>query len=64
MISLNVEGMTCQGCVRSVKAALEKADPTAKVEVDLDTGKVDIDGVLAYDAAKAAIEASGFDVRA
>lgn len=63
MISLEVEGMTCQGCVRSVKTALEKADPSAKVAVDLESGHVEIDGALTFEAAKQAIEASGFDVR-
>lgn len=64
MLTLTVEGMTCMGCVRSVKTALEKVDPTAKIEIDLPTGKVEIDGALDFAAAKAAIEAGGFDVAA
>ena len=63
MITLTVEGMTCMGCVASVKSALEKADPTAKVEVDLDSGRVDIDGALGEAAARDVIEGSGFDVK-
>lgn len=63
MITLNVEGMTCMGCVASVETALKKADPAAKVTVDLPTGKVEIEGALGYDAAKNVIEATGFDVR-
>jgi copper chaperone len=63
MVSLEVEGMTCMGCVRSVEAALKKADPTAKVAIDLPSGKVDLDGALDFAAAKSVIEASGFDVK-
>ena len=63
MISLNVEGMTCMGCVKSVEGALKKLDPAAKVEIDLASGKVDVDGALSFEAAREAIEASGFDVR-
>ncbi len=63
MITLNVEGMTCMGCVASVETALKKADPSAKVAVDLPTGKVDVEGALSYEAAKDVIEATGFDVK-
>lgn len=63
MITMNVEGMTCMGCVASVKSALEKADPTAKVAVDLEAGRVELEGALSFEAAKSVIEASGFDVR-
>ncbi|TBW37228.1 heavy-metal-associated domain-containing protein [Siculibacillus lacustris] len=63
MLTLDVDGMTCMGCVRSVKAALEKADPSAKVEIDLASGRVEIEGAIAAPAARQAIEAAGFDVR-
>ncbi len=63
MISLNVEGMTCMGCVKSVETALKNADPDARVEIDLASGKVDVEGALDFAAAKDVIEASGFDVK-
>ena len=63
MISLDVEGMTCMGCVKSVETALKKADPSARVEIDLPSGKVDVEGALTFAAAKDVIEASGFDVK-
>jgi copper chaperone len=63
MITLDVEGMTCMGCVRSVRTALEKRDPAARIEIDLDSGRVEIDGAISPDEAKSAIEAAGFDVR-
>ncbi|MDK9698035.1 MAG: cation transporter [Siculibacillus sp.] len=63
MITLEVEGMTCSGCVASVETALKKADPAAKVAVDLPSGRVEVDGSLSYEAAKDVIEATGFDVK-
>jgi len=63
MITLTVEGMTCQGCVASVETALKKADPAAKVAIDLESERVDIDGALSFEAAKDVVEASGFDVK-
>lgn len=62
MITLKVEGMTCDGCVKSVERALKKADPSATVKIDLGAGRVDLDGALDRAAAKQAIEATGFDV--
>ena len=62
MITLKVEGMTCNGCVQSVERALKRVDPSASVKIDLDSGRVDLDGALDRAAAKQAIEATGFDV--
>lgn len=62
MITLKIEGMTCMGCVQSVTRALEKADPSATVKIDLESGRLDLDGVLDREAARAAVEAAGFDV--
>ena len=64
-ITLNVKGMTCMGCVRSVKNVLEPLPGVSNVEVILDTGKV----TLTFDPAKSdiktfkpAIEDAGYDV--
>jgi copper chaperone len=43
MITLNVTGMDCQGCVRAVEKAVKRVDPNAQVIVDLPTGLVSID---------------------
>jgi copper chaperone CopZ len=37
-----VSGMTCQGCVASVKEKLAKVDGVEAVEIDLDNGEVEI----------------------
>lgn len=59
---LNVKGMTCQHCVRTITAALQYLDPTARIEVDLDAGTVKVDGALARSDAQAAIETAGYTV--
>jgi copper chaperone len=64
-ITLDVKGMTCGGCVNSVKRAVGALDGVSLVEVSLDSGKVAVE----YDPArtqpeafKAAIRDAGFDV--
>lgn len=64
MITLTVEGMTCMGCVKSVKNAVARTDPAAKVEVDLAEGRVEIDSAVPRESLVAAIEAAGYDVAA
>ncbi len=38
MISLKIEGMTCNHCVMAVKNALESVPGTGNVKVDLEKG--------------------------
>ena len=66
-ITLTVKGMTCMGCVRSVKAVLEPMAGVAKVDITLDGGLV----AIAFDPAqvqaaqlKAAINDAGYEVAA
>jgi copper chaperone len=37
---MKVDGMTCQGCVNSVTKAIQRLDPGARVDVDLEHGRV------------------------
>ena len=62
MYQFKIDGMTCEGCVSSVKKAILKVDPKAKVEIRLETGIAQIDGAVNPEPVKAAIEAAGFDV--
>jgi copper chaperone len=62
MLTLKVEGMTCDGCVASVKRALSAAIPGAKVSVDLPSGEIKIDGSAEKGKAVAAIEDAGYTV--
>ena len=56
-----VNGMKCDGCASSVREALEKADASAKVEIDLDAGEVSIQGELGADDVRAAVEGAGYE---
>jgi copper chaperone len=37
---MQVNGMTCQGCVDAVRKTVQRLDPNAQVDVDLDHGRV------------------------
>lgn len=63
-MQLQVQGMTCAHCARSVTRAVQAVDPAASVDVDLASGEVTISGQIARDAAIRAIEAEGYVVQA
>jgi copper chaperone len=60
MVTLNVTGMTCDGCVRAVERIIKAQDPQASVTIDLASGKVEAATAAAPTALIAAIEAAGF----
>ncbi len=62
-MTLNVEGMSCQHCVANVKKAVEALDGVDSVEVDLEAGKVAVEGSADADAVKAAIAQAGYTVK-
>lgn len=64
-VTLTVKGMTCMGCVRSVKNVVEPLPGVSGVEITLDNGQV----VVNYDPAKtpleqikSAIDEAGYEV--
>jgi len=64
-VTLNVQGMTCQGCVGSVTRVLKATPGVASVNVQLDPGRAEV----GYDPARAsvadlkrAIEEAGYAV--
>ena len=66
-VSFNVEGMTCGGCVASVKRVLEALPGVSKVNVTLNPGGANVD----YDPARVkaealydAVRSAGYDVAA
>ncbi|MBI2311180.1 MAG: heavy-metal-associated domain-containing protein [Betaproteobacteria bacterium] len=64
-VTLNVKGMTCMGCVKSVKNVLEPIAGVAGVDVSLDKAQATIrfDPARAGKAKfKAAIEGAGYEV--
>ncbi|SDT91404.1 heavy-metal-associated domain-containing protein [Stappia sp. ES.058] len=64
MIELRIEGMACQGCATSVERAIVAADPAARTEIDLDSGRARIESALPKERLVAVVEAAGYDVPA
>jgi len=64
MYELQVEGMSCGGCVRSVTRTVQAIDRNAKVEVDLQSKKVRVDTSADLEAVKSAISDAGYPVTA
>lgn len=56
-----IQGMTCQGCVRSVTSAIQRIDPGLTVEVSLEEGIAKVRGQAGDAAVKEAVEGAGFD---
>ena len=64
MIELNVEGMTCNHCVKAVTRAVQEVDPGAEVSVDLQGGRVRVDGKGSADVLSRAISEAGYKASA
>ena len=61
---INVEGMTCGGCVKSVDSAVSQLQGVQSVDVDLEGNKASVTydaSALAVEAIVEAIEDAGFD---
>jgi copper chaperone len=59
---MQVDGMTCQGCVNSVTKSIQRLDPSADVSVDLTHGRVQISTVAQSLDVVQAITKAGFEV--
>ena len=59
---LFVTGMTCGGCTKAVTRAIQMQDAEAKVQVDLDSQKVEIDSKLSREALITIVTDAGFPV--
>jgi copper chaperone len=59
-MELMVKGMTCGGCVKAVTRALQGQDQGAVVNVDLPSGRVQVEGAISAAQARDAILAAGF----
>ena len=61
---INIDGMTCGGCVKSVDSALTRLNGVQSVDVDLEGNKAAVtydSSAVAVDAIVEAIEEAGFD---
>lgn len=61
-MELQVRGMTCDGCANAVRRSIGKVAPAARVEVQLQNGRVRVDGTEDIAGVTRAIEAAGFTV--
>nr|WP_289036906.1 copper chaperone CopZ [uncultured Allobacillus sp.] len=64
-ITLKVTGMTCGHCKQSVNDALSNLEGVESVEVNLDSGNVDVayeDSLVSKEQLIEAVEEQGYDV--
>lgn len=57
---LNVEGMTCEHCVKAVKGALERLPGVDRAEVDLAAGSATVEGAADVQVMLRAVEEEGY----
>ena len=62
MIELKVERMTCGGCAAKVRAAVLEIAPTARMEIEIATGTLRVEGEADEARVRAAIERAGYGV--
>ena len=62
-ITLMVEGMSCNHCVKTVTAAIQAKDPAATVVVDLAEGTVRAQTTLPRTVVSLAVEEEGYAVK-
>jgi len=60
MIELNVKNMTCGHCVNTVTRAIQSIDVNAAVQVDLQTGRVQVEGSAAAADLLKAVNDAGY----
>lgn len=61
---ITVEGMTCGHCVAAVREEISQLPGVTSVEVDLDSGRVEVAAVGPIDAAAlaAAVDEAGYSI--
>ncbi|KUO97294.1 heavy-metal-associated domain-containing protein [Ferroacidibacillus organovorans] len=63
--TIEVQGMTCQGCVKSVTKALQAVDGVTSADVSLEKNQATVtyeEGKATVSDLKLAIEDAGYDV--
>jgi copper chaperone len=61
--TLQIKGMTCEHCVRSVTKALQGVAGVDKVAVDLGAGRASVDGSADAALLVKAVEKQGYEVK-
>ncbi|MCG6122156.1 MAG: heavy-metal-associated domain-containing protein [Microvirga sp.] len=57
---LSVEGMNCGGCAAAVEKIVQRVDPGARAQVDLEAGEARIEGQAAPDVVCEALAKAGY----
>ncbi len=61
---LDVQGMTCGHCEKSVTAAIKLLDPQAEVRIDRGQNRVEVNSTQTREALAEAIREEGYQVAA
>ncbi|SDF36025.1 heavy-metal-associated domain-containing protein [Sulfitobacter delicatus] len=61
MKTLNLPGMTCGGCARSVTAAIKELDPEATVTADVAARRVTVKTTVSDQALRDAVMDAGYN---
>ncbi len=61
---MQVDGMTCEGCVKAVTRTVQRLDPTAEVDVDLAHGRAHIVTKAQAVEVSDALTKAGYEARA
>jgi copper chaperone len=62
--TFQVQGMSCGHCVRAVTQAVQRLDRQARVDVQLERGRVEVDSTQPRAAIAKAIAEEGYQVAA
>ena len=60
MTELKIDGMTCGHCVAAVKKALEKVPGVTAAQVELASGRAQVEGEPSLEALLAAVQDEGY----
>ena len=61
--TLNVKGMTCGHCERTVTEAIQSVDPDAQIKIDRASGQVEVQTTESIEAIAKAIAEEGYAVQ-
>ena len=62
MIELKVQRMTCGGCAATVRAAVAEVAPEARMEIEIASGTLRVEGEADEARVRAAIEQAGYGI--
>jgi copper chaperone CopZ len=63
VVTLELEGLTCNNCVRKLESALRSADGVASATVTLDPSRATIQGTALPAALRAIVQATGYTAK-